>query len=694
MHKSLPAKFSNSMKSFRDASDKMLLLPGFLEIVDKHHSVFDGAIINLRDFDHTYDMIRDMQARSLMRTGTAVLERVQHMYMRTAIAIHLHDIPNVLATYEFLSSRQIIHDPMTYRNAGMIGKTLTATCAVNFSGASVQEMYDIIAKCVFTIRNGGRVGIAAQDVPCTGSRGTCNHTDRNIGLWPMMRLIEGAISFARQPDDKRTDIGNVCIEAWHVETRSLLEWLTIHRNELTDEKSLTVTLSIPDILMVRIEEDGMWSLFCPVDVPDLVQLRGHTFEETYNHYERSSIPRVRIRARDLWDIILRTEVLTGGPSIIYRDNLNGESKNLGTNSDVDDILGKSNLPDFGGAYHSDLRTGVIDMTGVNNHLAGRHHASISLPLMVTPAATFSFTKLRQTTRALVFDLNHLMDSSTPRIEDSTDPNKDYRCIAIGMHGLTDVFAALRMPYNSPEAATLNAQIAENMYYAALDASCGLAEKQGVYPAFRQSPLSKEIFHFDMWNATPSTSLDWEVLRGRVQKFGVRNAAIIAIAPGSCPESYTGYTDSIDPPASNVLDGQVVCPWLVRELVGLGIWSDDLREKIVNARGSVQDIENIPTDIKELYRTAWEISPDIIIQMALQRAPFVCHSEALSLYINSPTSDFMGEFLMRAWAAGMKTGLHKLYTRYPEQSSGSRTSSYEGDTDREMSFDDIVLSGNS
>lgn len=205
------------------------------------------------------------------------------------------------------------------------------------------------------------------------------------------------------------------------------------------------------------------------------------------------------------------------------------------------------MPNLGQACHSDLRNGMIDTMGVASQLAGRHHASISLPLMVTPAATFNFPKLRQIMRALVFDLNKLLDSSTPRLEVSSDPNKDYRCIAIGIHGLADVFAALRIPFNSPEAASLNGQIAESLYHAAIEASCELAEREGPYPAFRQSPLAKGVFQFDMWNAKPSNALNWDTLRSRVQKFGVRNAAIIAIAPGACPETYTGYTDSTDPP---------------------------------------------------------------------------------------------------------------------------------------------------
>ncbi|KAJ6562853.1 hypothetical protein DFH09DRAFT_1364351 [Mycena vulgaris] len=666
MHKSLHPSFSQSTRGFRDSLGNSSLSSEFLAVVSDNKEVLDEAIIHLRDYDHTYDMIRDIQDRCLARTGSAVLERIQHMFMRTAVGIHMDDIPGVLRTYELLSSRQIIHDPFTYLNAGMTGKSLTSSYCVGFSNASVQEMYNMIAKCVFTVRDGGRVAISAQNVPCTGRNPNCRHENDNIGLWPMLKLLEGAIAFAKRPDDKRTDLANICVEPWHVDIRGLLEFLNIHRHDLSEQKYITATISVPDIFMVRVEDDSAWSLFCPRDVPDLINLRGDHFEDAFIAYERSGIPRVPIRARELWDTILRTVIQTGGPSIVYKDTMSR----------------KTNLPDMGVACHSDLRTGMVDTSGVDCRLLPRSHASIALPLLITSESTFDFEKLSQVTKEAVINLNKVLDSAIQRLNTMPDPNKDHRAIGLGIHGLSDVFAALRMPYNSPDAGALNSRIAETMYYAALEASCDLAQKHGPYPAFSQSPLANGRLQFDLWNATPSNFLDWETLRSRVQKFGVRNAAMIAIAPGSCPESYTGYTDSADPPTSNVLDEQVICPWLARELSTLGLWNEDIRERIINAKGMLYII----------YRTAWEIDPETIIRMTTQRAPFVCQTQGLSLHLNSPTPDLVGELLMRTWAVGLKTGLYKLNTRYPDQSSKD-TSSYEEDTDREMSFED-VLSGSS
>ncbi|KAJ7730775.1 ribonucleotide reductase [Mycena metata] len=670
MHKSLHPSFSKGIEAARDSAGKHLLQDELRNVVADHREALDEAVVHLKDFDHTYDMIRDMQARYILRNGSALIERVQNMFMRVAVAIHMDDLPGVLATYGLLSARKIILDPFAYLNAGSSSKPASSTTALSFMDAGVDGAYDVIAKCVLAVRSGGRVALSAHDIPCAGKEGACRHPDRNIGLWPMMRLLDGAIGVAREPGDRRTDVVNVCVEPWHVDVLGLLEFLVLHRNGVSDQKSITVTLSVPDIFMVRVEEDGPWSLFCPADTPGLLDLCGESFEEAYIRYETSGVRRTPISARALWDTIIGAILSTDGPTIIYKDSTND----------------KSNVPMLRGARHADLRNGMINTTGVGNFLASRNHASIALPLLVTRSGTFDFGQLRDAVHQATIILNKLLDAGV-----AADQDREFRAIAIGVHGLADVFAAIRMPYDSMEASSLNIRIAETVYYAALEASCDLAELHGPYPAFQQSPMAKGRYQFDLWNTQPSRHFNWDTLKAKIARFGVRNSVLTSVAPGNCLDSFSGYTDSVEPPSSNILAEGIVCPWLVRELQDAGLWSDVMKDAITKENGSIQAIDAIPADTKSIYRTAWEIDPETIVRMALDRAPFVCQNDSLSFHLESPTANRVGELLMRTWAAGLKTGAHAIYTRYTAHSS-KETSSCEDD-DGEMSFDEL-LSGSS
>ncbi|KAJ6507222.1 ribonucleotide reductase [Mycena vitilis] len=677
MRRVLHPQFSATLRGFRTETGEYTLSRPFLDVVEEHHEALDQAVVHGRDFDHTYHAIRDIQYRSLARDGDSVLERIQHMFMRTAVAIHMNDIPNVLATYDLMSSRHIVHDIFVTRNAGLIAKPLSSISTLALLDMDVHGVFDALGQCAFVARDGGRVAICATAVPCDGRNPFCNHTKRDMGTYSLLKLLEGALSFTRRPGDSRPNLANVSIETWHIDIRSVLEFVNMHQEGLCEQKSITIALSVPDIFMARVEASGPWTLFCPEDVPDLMNggLRRNEFEDAYARYEASNLACTKIQARDLWNAILKTIVATGGPSILFKDSING----------------KSNVTGISPRFHADPGTGAIDMVATPR-LSGHDHASVTLPLFVTAAMTFDFGKLRKCTSDLVINMNKILDArfAAP----SEDCNRNFRVIAIGINGFADVLAALRLPYASPEAASLNGRIMETMYYAGMDASCHLARSDGPYEAFQESPLAKGMFQFDLWNATPSNSFDWDNLRSRVKRYGVRNAAILAIAPGSCPESVTGYTASVDPIMSN-LDGDVVCPWLVKELDALGLWTEDMRRNIVNGGGTIQHIDSIPEDVKEIYRTAWEIDSETLVRMSLHRGPFVCHSQSLSLYIENPQSEQLprqGELLTRAWASGMKTGLHRLYSRSVDRSSKGTSSEQSESADGEMSFDDIIISG--
>ncbi|KAJ7815298.1 hypothetical protein B0H13DRAFT_1924268 [Mycena leptocephala] len=588
MHKALHPGFSYTVKTFLTDSGDPSLADEFLDVVQKHHQILDDSIVHLRDFDHTY--------------------------------------------------RHITHDVFMSRHGGAIDRPTSSSCAMTLVDVDVRDVYDAIARCVFAARNGRHVAISAQQVPCSGRISTCQHDDSSIGLWSMLKLLEGALSFTRRKDDKRSDVANICVEPWHIDIKSVLEFVNVHQNGLCDQKGITVTMSVPDIFIARVEDDEPWSLFCPVDVPNLTDLQGSSFEHEYLRYESSSTPQVKIQARDLWDMMIRTITLTGGPSILFKDAIND----------------KSNIPANGATLQSDLRTGLIDVLGTSCELLPRNHASIALPLFVAANGTFDFGKLQKVTGDVVINLNRILDAALARSQ-TIDRNKDYRIIAVGAHGLADAFAALRLPYDSPEAASLNSRIAETMYYAALKTSCDLAETHGAYAAFQDSPLARGKFQFDLWGATPL-------------------------------KTATGYTDSTDPALSNI-DDDIVCPWLVRDLTMWGIWSDNLRDQIIDSRGLRCRANGNQTDL-----------PDSLGDRPRNRHP---HDDAKStVRLPHTSSDFTsgiahsgsyGELLMHAWASGLKTGLHKLHTRCVDQSSKD-PSSYESDADGEMSFDDLVLSG--
>ncbi|KAJ7750554.1 hypothetical protein B0H16DRAFT_1460659 [Mycena metata] len=614
MHKSLRPSFSETMLQFQNATGAPVLQEELIAVIEKNHQVLDAAVIHMRDYDHSYGMIEEIQKRFLARSGDAVIERIQHMFMRMAVSIHMDDIPNVLATYELLSSGQVIHDASMASNAGFAGQAISSTYTMAFSDMNMKDMYESVAKCLFAIRNGAKVAVSAQGVPCSGRSGACRHDDNNIGLWPMLKFLDGAISFARRPEDKHDDIMNILIEPWHVDVTGLVEFNEHHRHGLSTQKSLTFSLSVPDIFMSRVENDEDWTLFCPHDVPDLPYLRGTAFDDAYTSYEASNTRKVTIRARDLWDTILRFLIVTGGPSLIYKDT----------------VYEKSNIPEAR-SVQFDLRSGVIDTFGIPYELSPRNHASIALPLLISSTSTFDF------------------------------------------------------------ASALNARIAETMYYAALEASCELAEEHGPYEAFSQSPTARGVLQFDMWLTKSSPFLDWITLRNQIRTFGLRNAVMIAIGPGRCTEVYSGFASSVDPSASNVYN-QVVSPWLVDELSAIGMWNNGIRQQIIREKGSIQDIDIIPSEVKNIFRTAWEIDPEVSIQMARERAPFVCHTESLSLYMESPTPDALGALLMRTWASELKVGIHKLQTGYADRQSKA-SSSDDDPTDREMSFEDFVLTNN-
>ncbi|KAJ7739539.1 ribonucleotide reductase [Mycena metata] len=684
MHKTIQPSFSVAMKTFGDGTGKGPLSNDFLSFVEKYHEILDTAVVHLRDYDHTLQVylvtIQDIQKRFLARKDGQLTERIQHMYMRIAVSVHLDDIGNALHTYDLLSSRQIALDAFMTIYAGTKERAMSSSYSIALSQSNVHELYDGITRAAFTARKGGTVAVSAQGLPCNGRNNRCDHNDSNVGLWTLMRFIDGALGITREHEDHRTDLMNVAVEVWHIDVAPLMEFNNMHQHDLADHKSVTTTavsIQLGNMLtdhysMQRVDDNSDWSMFCPKNVPKLLSLTGQAFDDAYRRYEESDIQRVTMKAKDMWETILQSMILTGGPSIIFKDNLNG----------------KSNVPETSPSCQSDMRNGMVDSLGDEDELYPRNHTSIALPLFISRNRDFDFEKLHQVVKEVVYLLNRNLDASTDQLSALADRNKKYRSIAIGMHGLADVFTAMRMPFESLEAAELNIHIAETMYHGALEASWELALNHGAHQHFNQTPMANGIMQFDFWEVTPTNRYDWHKLSERICANGTRNATLIAIGPQTAAHWPSGFTDSTEPVSSNLLDGNIASNWLVEDLIKLGLWNDNIRQDITNSKGSIQHIPTIPADIKAIYRTAWEIDPTAILQLALGRAPFVCHSQSVSMHIESPTIEQMSDLMMRAWTSGLKSGLHRLYSRYPEQTTGD--SSDADCSEGGMSFADIIL----
>ncbi|KAJ7106076.1 ribonucleotide reductase [Mycena crocata] len=599
MHKTIKPTFSDSVKLLRDGGPTFIR--PFLDAVEKYSATLDAAILHLRDYDLTHAAISEMEGRYLGRKDGRILERIQHVYMRVALALNLDDVAGALLMYEHISSRRITLDPFTLLYAGTSEKLQASSFSMCLSNAPVRDMYDAIIKCALAVQNGAKVGIAAQGIPCSGRSGKCHHDKANVGLWSLMTFLDGAASFARNSYKEAVDTVNITVEPWHRDVRACIEFNNLHQNDLSDHKNVTATIAIPDLFMARVDDDGDWSLFCPRDVPDLLSCAGRRFDEAYSRYENSTVARTVIKARELWYTILRSMILTGGPSIIFRDNLNG----------------KSNLPDVSRSLscHSNLRTGVIDVLGEDEDLYPRNHLAIELPLFVTRDGNFDFNRLHQTAKESVYVLDQAFETSLPHLISMVDRNVEFRAIAIGQNGLADVFASMRLPYESLEAADMNLRIAETIYHGALEASCELAEQHGPYERFQQSPLAQGIMQYNFWDVNTSGAYDWTSLAGRIKIAGVRNAALIAVGPGGFRDPVSGFARSTDPLLSNLTDDNQVNPWLVQDLTRIGVWGIHMRDDIVNAKGSIQQLEGIPADIRAIYRTAWEIDPQFRVYLS-------------------------------------------------------------------------------
>ncbi len=658
LHKNTIKSFSKTVEALYNYIDPktnlraQLIADDVYEIVQKNALLLDSSIIYDRDFGYDYFGFKTLERSYLLKMHGKVAERPQHMLMRVAVGIHKEDVEAAIQTYNLMSERWFTHATPTLFNAGTPKPQMSSCFLLQVKEDSIDGIYDTLKNCAKISQSAGGIGISIHNVRATGSyiKGT-NGTSN--GIIPMLKVYNETARYVDQGGGKRKGSIAVYLEPWHAD---IFEFLDIRKNHGKEEmraRDLFTALWIPDLFMKRVEAEGDWSLMCPNECPGLSDCHSEEFEALYTKYESEGKFRKQIKARDLWAEIINAQIETGNPYMLFKDAANSKSnqKNLGT------------------IKSSNLCTEIIEYTSADE-VAVCNLASIALPRFVDEkTGTFDHQKLFDITYVATKNLNKIIDRNYYPIPEARKSNMRHRPIGLGVQGLADAFILMRFPFESEEAKKLNSEIFETIYYAALTASKDLAKIDGPYETFAGSPISQGIFQQDMWNATPSSRWEWDVLREEIKKFGVRNSLMLAPMPTASTSQILGNNECFEPYTSNiytrrVLSGEfvVVNKHLLRDLVKLGIWNDGLKNKIIAANGSVQNIDEIPANIKEIYKTVWEIKQRTIIDMAADRGAYIDQSQSLNLFIQDANFAKMSSAHFYAWKKGLKTGMYYLRTK--------------------------------
>lgn len=656
LHKNTLKSFSKTMELLylyvdpKTNQKAALIADDVYEIIQKNAQLLDSSIIYDRDFGYDYFGFKTLERSYLLKINGKVAERPQHMLMRVAVGIHKEDMEGAIETYNLMSERWFTHATPTLFNAGTPKPQMSSCFLLQVKDDSIDGIYDTLKNCAKISQSAGGIGLSIHNIRATGSyiKGT-NGTSN--GIIPMLRVYNDTARYVDQGGGKRKGSFAIYLEPWHADVFEFLELRKNNGKEEMRARDLFLALWVSDLFMKRVKDNGMWSLFCPNEAPGLHECHGEAFEKLYEQYEAEGRYRKQIKAQDLWFAILDSQIETGNPYMLYKDAANG----------------KSNQQNLGTIKSSNLCTEIIEYTSPDE-VAVCNLASIALPRFVIDGK-FDHQRLFDVTYVATKNLNKIIDGNYYPIPEARRSNMRHRPIGLGVQGLADAFILMRYPFDSPEARQLNAEIHETIYYASMTASKDLAKLNGPYESFPGSPISKGIFQFDMWGVTPSGRWEWEVLREEVKTHGVRNSLLLAPMPTASTSQILGNNECFEPYTSNiytrrVLSGEfvVVNKHLLKDLVKLGIWNDGLKNKIIAANGSIQNIDEIPQNIKDLYRTVWEIPQRAIIDMAADRGAFICQSQSLNLFIQNPNFAKLTSMHFYAWEKGLKTGMYYLRTK--------------------------------
>ena len=662
LHKETQKSFSATMKRLFNYTDPKtgenaaLLSKEVYEVIKKHAAELDGAIIYDRDFGYDYFGFKTLEKSYLLKLEGKIVERPQHMLMRVAVGIHGAEIESVIETYNLLSERWFTHATPTLFNAGTPKPQMSSCFLLTMQDDSIEGIYDTLKQCANISQSAGGIGLSIHNIRATGSyiKGT-NGTSN--GIVPMLRVFNDTARYVDQGGGKRKGSFAIYIEPWHADIFDFLSLKKNHGKEEMRARDLFYALWIPDLFMQRVRDNDTWSLFCPHECPGMGDSHGEEFEKLYTGYELAGKARKVVKAQDLWFEILESQTETGTPYMLFKDHANK----------------KSNQQNLGTIKSSNLCTEIIQYTS-KDEVAVCNLASLALPKYLKTNErgflVFDHEELYRVTKVATKNLNKIIDRNYYPVEEARASNFRHRPIGLGVQGLADVFILLRMPFESSEAKQLNKDIFETLYYAAMEASMELAIKEGPYETWAGSPISQGVFQFDMWGVTPeSKRWDWEALRAKVKEHGVRNSLLVAPMPTASTSQILGNNECFEPYTSNiyarrVLSGEfaVVNKHLLRDLVKLGLWNDSMKNKLISANGSVQNINEIPQNLKELYKTVWEIKQKVIIEMAADRGAYICQSQSLNIHIQDPNFGKLTSMHFYAWEKGLKTGMYYLRTK--------------------------------
>jgi len=659
LHKNTKKSFSETMKDLyeyvnpRTGKKAPLLSDEVHKVIQKHADKLDSSIIYNRDFGYDFFGFKTLERSYLLKLNGNIVERPQHMLMRVSVGIHLDDIEAVLETYELMSKRYFTHATPTLFNSGTPKPQMSSCFLLTMKDDSIDGIYDTLKQTAKISQSAGGVGLSIHNIRATGSyiagtNGTSN------GIVPMLRVFNDTARYVDQGGGKRKGSFAIYVEPWHADIFDFLELKKNHGKEEMRARDLFYAMWTPDLFMKRVEENGEWTLMCPNECPDLYNVHGEEFDALYTQYEKEGRGRKTIKARDLWEKILESQIETGTPYMLYKDAANRKSnqKNLGT------------------IRSSNLCTEILEYTSPDE-VAVCNLASIALPMFIKDGA-FDHQALFDVTVRVTKNLNRVIDRNFYPVKEAENSNFRHRPIGLGVQGLADAFILLRLPFTSDEAKQLNQDIFETLYYAAVTASAEEAKKEGHYQSYKGSPISKGEFQHNLWGIKDeelSGRWDWEKLRKTVKKQGVRNSLLVAPMPTASTSQILGNNECFEPYTSNiytrrVLSGEfiVVNKHLLEDLVERGLWNEDMKQELMRNNGSVQNIEAIPQDLKELYRTVWEMSMKDIIDMSRQRGYFIDQSQSLNLFMEGATMAKLTSMHFYGWKSGLKTGMYYLRTK--------------------------------
>lgn len=659
LHSNTKKSFSETMKDMyhyvnpRNGQDAPLIADDVFKVIQENAAFLDSHIIYTRDFNYDYFGFKTLERSYLLKINGKIVERPQHMLMRVSVGIHLDDLKSVIETYDLMSKKFFTHATPTLFNAGTPKPQMSSCFLLAMQDDSIDGIYDTLKQTAKISQSAGGIGLSIHNVRATGSyiRGT-NGTSN--GIVPMLRVFNDTARYVDQGGGKRKGSFAIYIETWHAD---IFEFLDLKKNTGKEEmraRDLFFAMWTSDLFMKRVQEDTTWTLMCPNECPGLYDVYGDEFEALYTDYEFRGKGRKTIRARELWEKILESQIETGTPYMLYKDAANRKSnhKNLGT------------------IRSSNLCTEIMEFTS-KDEIAVCNLASISLPMFIENGK-FDHEALYNVTKRVTRNLNKVIDRNYYPVQEAENSNMRHRPVGLGVQGLADAFIMLRMPFTSDEAKKLNQEIFETLYFAAVTASMEMAKEEGPYSTFEGSPMSQGEFQYNMWGMKDeelSGRWDWASLRKEVVEHGVRNSLLVAPMPTASTSQILGNNEAFEPYTSNiytrrVLSGEfiVVNKHLLEDLVKLGLWNEDLKQEIMRHNGSVQNIDIIPQELKDLYKTVWEMSMKDIIDMSRQRGYFIDQSQSLNLFMQDANYSKLTSMHFYAWQSGLKTGMYYLRTK--------------------------------